>query len=61
MSRNDDINSLPHSKWRCHYHIVFAPKYRRQAICGKITLKRYKKRHLQTQAEVKAAGKMTKK
>ena len=36
MSRNDDINSLPHSKWRCHYHVVFAPKYRRQAIYGKI-------------------------
>ena len=36
MSKNDDINSLSHSKWRCHYHIVFAPKYRRQAIYGKI-------------------------
>jgi putative transposase len=33
---NDDINSLSHSKWRCHYHVVFAPKYRRQAIYGKI-------------------------
>ena len=21
-----DINSLSHSKWRCKYHIVFAPK-----------------------------------
>ena len=28
----DDINSLSHSKWRCKYHIVFAPKYRRQVI-----------------------------
>ena len=36
MSKNDDINSLSHSKWRCHYHVVFAPKYRRQAIYGKI-------------------------
>ena len=36
MSKNDNINSLSHSKWRCHYHIVFAPKYRRQAIYGKI-------------------------
>jgi putative transposase len=36
MSRNDDINSLSHSKWRCHYQVVFAPKYRRQAIYGKI-------------------------
>lgn len=32
----DDINSLSHSKWRCKCHIVFAPKYRRQAICGDI-------------------------
>lgn len=32
----DDINSLSHSKWRCKYHIVFAPKYRRQEIYGKI-------------------------
>ena len=31
-----DINSLSHSKWRCQYHIVFAPKYRRQAIYGQI-------------------------
>ena len=28
----DDVNSLSHSKWRCKYHIVFAPKYRRQVI-----------------------------
>ncbi len=32
----NDINSLSHSKWRCKYHIVFAPKYRRQVIYGKI-------------------------
>ena len=32
----DDINSLSHSKWRCKYHIVFAPKYRRRAIYGDI-------------------------
>jgi putative transposase len=32
----DDTKSLAHSKWRCKYHIVFAPKYRRQAIFGKI-------------------------
>ena len=31
-----DINSLSHSKWRCKYNIVFAPKYRRQEIYGKI-------------------------
>jgi hypothetical protein len=22
----DDIKSLSHSKWRCKYHIIFAPK-----------------------------------
>ena len=33
---NNDISSLSHSKWRCQYHIVFAPKFRRQAIYGKI-------------------------
>ena len=32
----NDINSLSHSKWRCKYHIVFAPKYRRQVIYGEI-------------------------
>ena len=29
-------DSLAHSKWNCKYHIVFAPKYRRQVIYGKI-------------------------
>ena len=32
----NDINSLSHSKWRCKYHIVFAPKYRRQVVYGEI-------------------------
>ncbi len=31
-----DVNSLSHSSWRCKYHIVFAPRYRRQEIYGKI-------------------------
>lgn len=31
-----DKNSLSHTKWRCKYHVVFAPKYRRQAIHGKL-------------------------
>ena len=25
-------NSLAHTKWECKYHLVFAPKYRRQII-----------------------------
>ena len=32
----EDIQSLSHSKWNCKYHIVFAPKYRRQVIYGKL-------------------------
>ena len=31
-----DTNSLAHTQWECKYHIVFAPKYRRQTIYGKI-------------------------
>ena len=29
-------NTLAHTKWNCKYHIVFAPKYRRQVIYGKL-------------------------
>ena len=36
MSNKNDIASLSHSKWRCQYHIVCAPKYRRQNIYGQI-------------------------
>ena len=32
----NDVKSLSHSKWRCKYHIVFAPKYRRQVIYNQI-------------------------
>ena len=31
----NDYNSLSHTKWRCQYHIVLTPKYRRQVIYGK--------------------------
>lgn len=31
----NDVESLAHTKWRCQYHIVFAPKYRRRIIYGK--------------------------
>ena len=33
-----DTNSLSHTKWNCKYHVVFAPKYRRQVIYGKLRL-----------------------
>ena len=32
----NDSASLSHTKWNCKYHILFAPKYRRQEIYGKI-------------------------
>lgn len=35
MPKND-ISSLSHSKWRCQYHIVFAPKFRRKVIYNQI-------------------------
>lgn len=31
-----DNNSLAHTKWNCKYHIVFAPKYRRIVIYGRL-------------------------
>ena len=34
--KEQDISSLEHTKWRCMYHVVFAPKYRRLAIYGEI-------------------------
>ena len=47
-----DEQSLSHTRWKCQYHIVFIPKYRRKVIYGKLkadireilrTLCRYKK------------------
>ena len=34
----EDITSLTHTKWRCQYHLVFAPKYRRKIIYVKYKL-----------------------
>ena len=31
-----DNNTLAHTTWECKYHLVFAPKYRRQVIYGQI-------------------------
>ena len=31
-----EIKSSSHSKWRCEYHIVIAPKYRRKEIYVKL-------------------------
>ena len=38
----NDIDRLSHTKWRCQYHIVFAPKYRRQVIYGKYKVEIWK-------------------
>ena len=35
MDKNT-VNHSAHSTWRCQYHIVFAPKYRRMEIYGQI-------------------------
>ena len=32
----NDNESLAHTTWNCKYHIVFAPKYRRKEIYGKL-------------------------
>ena len=34
--KTNDIDSLNHTSWNCKYHIVFAPKYRREVAYGKI-------------------------
>ena len=31
-----DKNTLSHTTWNCKYHIIFAPKYRRQIIYRKL-------------------------
>ena len=28
----NDVHSLSHTQWKCKYHIVFAPKYRRKVF-----------------------------
>ena len=34
--KDKDVSSLEHTSWRCQYHVVFAPKYRRMEIYGQI-------------------------
>ena len=33
-----DSLSLAHAKWKCQYHIVFIPKYRKKVLYGKVRL-----------------------
>lgn len=32
----DDTESLAHTKWECKYHVVWIPKYRRQALYAEL-------------------------
>jgi len=34
--KEKDINSLDHTTWRCQYHVVFVPKYRKMVIYREI-------------------------
>ncbi|MBQ2847280.1 MAG: IS200/IS605 family transposase [Clostridia bacterium] len=36
MKKESEIRSSSHTKYRCQYHIVFAPKYRRRVIYGEL-------------------------
>ena len=31
-----DESSLSHTRWKCQYHIVIVPKYRRKVIYGEL-------------------------
>lgn len=31
-----DSKSVSHSKWKCQYHIVFIPKYRKKVLYGQV-------------------------
>jgi len=31
-----DSSSLSHTRWKCQYHIVFIPKYRRKVMYGNV-------------------------
>ena len=31
-----DNKSISHTRWKCQYHIVFIPKYRKKVLYGKV-------------------------
>ena len=31
-----DNKSLSHVRWKCQYHVVFIPKYRKKVLYGKL-------------------------
>jgi len=36
VEMTEEKDSLSHTRWKCKYHIVFAPKFRRQVIYGRL-------------------------
>ncbi len=36
MKKDSEIRNSSHTKYRCKYNIVFAPKYRRRVIYGEL-------------------------
>ena len=36
INMKNEVKTLSHSTYRCEYHIVFAPKYRRRVIYGQL-------------------------
>jgi putative transposase len=50
----DDTESLAHTKWECKYHVVWIPKYRRQALYAE--LRKYLGPVLRELARQRAAG-----
>ena len=34
----ENTDTLSHTRWNCKYHIVFAPKFRRQNIYGRLKI-----------------------
>ena len=31
-----DNRSISHTRWKCQYHVVFIPKYRKKVLYGKV-------------------------
>ena len=40
-----DVSSLEHTSWRCQYHVVFAPKYRRYKLPCKYVIPYYSEKN----------------
>ena len=37
-----DESSLSHTRWKCQYHVILVPKYRRKVVLRKVK-KRYRR------------------